>query len=109
MPAAACLCRVISAVFIHVQKPVQMNQWYHKECVTARGRTHSRVGLGDTTAHAAQKSGRSRANAQGHRRGLDLRRSEEQDTALCRGFNPCLLPFCQVVHQNKDKHRVPME
>lgn len=62
MPEAACLCRVISAVFMHVQNPIivvsddkrmytmPLGTRYTVELVAKL--THSRVRLRDTTAHA---------------------------------------------------------
>ena len=82
-PASATLCRVISAVFIVVQKP-------RPRSIARRTYpdAHRRVGLRDTAAHATEQARRAGRDASVDAEGLDLGRGEQQDGALGARLDP---------------------
>ena len=57
-PVAICLCRVISAVFMHVQKPNGHASSAVKEWLLNVVLTHSRVRLDNTTSHTTEETSR---------------------------------------------------
>lgn len=112
IPAAACLERVISAVFIHVQKPnrgggaVGMDQ-----CVIASGSyplaalTHGSVCLRNTTSHSTQETSRSGTESSRPSDLVDLSSSEEQDGTLGRRLDPG--PRDQTLVESEDTTSTP--
>ena len=88
IPAAACLCRVISAVFIQVEIP-------NKRVGVCLGLasqllTHCSVGLENTASHATKQSADCGADAHRSRSRLDLGGGEEENGTLRRRLDPRL-------------------
>ena len=81
MPVAACLCLVISAVFIHVQKPIYQSQ-HGSRVVEIEQRTHSSICLSNTTTHTTKETSSRGARAHGDSSGLNLGGSEQQNSTL---------------------------
>lgn len=60
----------------------------HLDRLHARAEAHGRVGLGEAAGHAARDAGGEVAGAEGARVVLSFGRDEEEDGALCGGFDP---------------------
>lgn len=96
-PVADCLCRVISTVFIVVQKPnvsngvVGCQEGVRDEREAGEGRTHGRVRLSDTSSHTTEQTSSSGRDTHADDGVLDLTRREEKDGTLGRRFDPGLL------------------
>ena len=85
---------MISAVFIHVQKPVI--DGVGGELMDARpsARTHRSIGLRNATSHTTDEPCSGRVHAHRSRGTLDLGRGEEEDGTLRRRFDPRLCARC---------------
>jgi hypothetical protein len=78
-PAAACLCLVISAVFIAVQKPTgDLCQC----CPCSGAKRTGSVGLGHAAAHSAEEAGRGWREAVVDGNGGEFGCGEEKDGAF---------------------------
>lgn len=83
---------------MHVQKPVRISTSRQQADLAQKAsripqpreprRTDSRVSLRDTASHSTEQSSRRRSDTGGHGDALDFCRGEEEDGALCRGFDP---------------------
>ena len=97
IPLAACLCRVISAVFMQVQKPRQRDRALAVRRTQRQANsqsslkpTHSGIRLRDTTTHSSQQPGGCGTNTQTRYTGFDFGSGEKQNAAFRGRFNPSL-------------------
>jgi hypothetical protein len=74
---------------MHVVKPATLVE-KNRDNDAQRERTHGGVGLQDTTAHTAEKPGRTGTNAGSQSLRLNLRCSKYKHSTLRGRLNPCL-------------------
>ena len=110
IPAAACLCRVISAVFIHVQKPVIDGVGGGLMDARPSARTHRSVCLRNATSHTTDEPSSGRVHAHRSRGTLDLGSGEKEDGTLRRRLDPGLnsRPRHQRMDTQARQHSAPM-
>ena len=107
-PLAACLWRVISAVFIHVQKPWGALSNSLRMPWATFSLTHSSICLDNTASHTTDQTSSGRVDTHGGRSRLDFRSSEEEHSTLRRRLYPCLAKE-SIGKQDRTAEYVPME